>query len=150
MEKKGAVNQYVPHTRGELVAEGGVTVLRRPERSAISVFPPVFTVNLAAGTTPFISRFHGREYSSQCYRPTAPPVVTHGWYRPRLAEFDKLEDGSQEHVLNGGLLIAEVLDAAGRQLDADPVGHEWEYERFQAFCLETYGRRLGPLPKPRG
>lgn len=149
MEKKGAINQYMPYAGGELryseQAKGHLYVPnRRPPGD------PVFTINLAAGVTPFIRHFGGKEYASQCYRLTAAPVVTYANYRPHSTKFNTLDEWSQEHVLNGGLLCDPLDEAIAHQLGQDPVEPGWEYEQFQAWCLSYYGRRLPPAPTPKG
>ena len=148
MEAKGAINQYMPHATGRLRPNP-----RGPgmylERAAQPPGKPVFTINLAAGTTPFVRHFDGREYASQFYRLTAVPVVTHANYRPTREEFDALDEWSQDHVLNGGLLCAPLDEAIRKQLPGDRRGPETEYEQFQAWCLEYYGRRRPPLEAPQ-
>lgn len=125
MEALGAVNAYAPYRwRG----------------------PALWTVNLAAGVTPFIHLWRGREYVSALYCVgvgTGRLTVTHAHYRPARDEFDALPPDVQDHVLNGGLLLAELREA--RQLPDDPVKEEWPYESFQTWCLAYYGRRLPPL-----
>ena len=136
MEARGAVNQYMPYYRKQM-ADG-------------SPAGPVFTVNLAAGVTPFVRHFNGIEYTSQCYRITAQPItVTHGNYRPGPERFKTLDEFAQDHVLNGGLLCEELAVAQNRQIPNDPVEHTWESEQFQAWCLEIYGRRRQTLERPR-
>ena len=134
MERRGQVNQYEPYP---------------PD--AETKLKPVFTINLADGVTPFMKLFHGKEFSSQCYRLSAVRcVVTHGWYRPQADYFGYLDEHTQDHVLNGGLCLAD-LDAAIRfQLPDDPVREDWSYEKFQHWCLSYYGRRRPPLEQPRG
>lgn len=104
------------------------------------------TINLAVGVTPFIHVWDGHEYASNFY--ALPPrtgkvTVRYGHYRPAREEFGRLERALQDHVLNGGLLCAELHEA--RQLPADPVRRDWDYENLQAWCLGYYGRRLPPL-----
>jgi hypothetical protein len=130
MERTGQVNQYDPWKVG---------TGRRP----------VFTVNLANGTTPFMKSFDGVEFASRCYRLDATIcTVTHAWYRPRAGEFGQLDSWSQDHVLNGGLLLADLNSAAVLQLYPDPVPADWEYEQFQGWCLSFYGKRRPPMPTP--
>jgi hypothetical protein len=125
MERRGLINAYTPYkARGEAV----------------------FTVNLADGTTPFMAFFHGVEYNSNCYRLPRPQRagVAFAWYRPGKEVFESLPAGSQSHVLHGGLLSAPLADALARQMREDPVEADWDFERFQKFCLLAYGRRLPP------
>lgn len=121
MEQRGAVNEYRPYkAAGE----------------------PIFVINLSSGVTPFIHFFNGAEYCSGCYRLTRPQSVTvaAAHYRPTKEEFDRLKKDLQDYVLNGGLLC-EPLEQA-RPLAGDPVGADWDYERFQEWCKNYYGRRL--------
>lgn len=107
-----------------------------------------FTVNLANGVTPFMKVFGGVECASSCYRllgGTSEILVEFAWYRPSREEFEKLDDGVQDHVLNGGLLCDTLEVAVSRQMRDDVVEVATDYERFQAFCLERYGKRRGPL-----
>ena len=129
MEKRGQVNCYEPYKWF-----GGQQA-------------DIYSVNLADGVTPFMLFLGGKEYSSLCYRLRKPVLLTIrlGWYRPGRDEFNGLSKDVQDHILNGGLLHAPLSDAASRQLPEDPVRSTWEHEAFQAWCLETYGRRLDPL-----
>jgi hypothetical protein len=127
VERKGQVNQYNPYS--------GVSG------------PLRFTLNLAHGTTPFITFFDSKEYASNVYRLTHVPVVTHVWYRPGVEAFKELDHWTQDHVLNGGLLFGELNKA--QTLADDPVVPEWQYEQFQEWCLAYYGRRLPPMEKPK-
>ena len=108
-----------------------------------------YTINLAAGTTPFVKMFDGIHCQSICYHLRNPPAVTvgHAWYRPRPLYLENLDDESADHVLNGGLLCAELSVAIASQLPEDAVDPKWSYEQFQAFALKTYGRRLPPNPE---
>lgn len=116
---------------------------------------PVYTINLANGVTPFIAFFAGKEFVSRMYRlhGCTGISVRQAWYRPTQPEFHSLNESAQAHVLNAGLLCAPLVLAVTRQLPDDPVMHEWDYERFQEWCLTAYGRRLRPwslaLPLPR-
>lgn len=130
METKGQINRYTPY-RGTGRAH--------------------FTINLANGTTPFLKHFDGVECNSECYRfevPTQRVRVQYAWYRPTMSEFEFLDRWGQDHVLNGGLLCGELTTAVDRQLPDDPVQADWDYEKFQVWCLETYGKRRGPLESP--
>lgn len=37
-------------------------------------------------------------------------LVVHNWVRPTFKQLQKLNDGAQEHVLNGGLMLEDELD----------------------------------------
>ncbi len=104
----------------------------------------IYTINLACGVTPLVHFFGGKEYASMCYRLRKPVLVTvtHANYRPKKQEFDFLDAGAQEHVLNSGLLCAELVVAIKLQYEFDTVELHWDYEKFQKWCLEMYGRRL--------
>lgn len=126
MEKRGQINAYQPYKwQGK----------------------PVFTINLADGVTPFMNFWDGKEYSSSCYRLAGPVAVTvtHGSYRPHRQHFVSVDASMQDHVLNGGLLCDPLALAVDRQLLNDDVDASWDYERFQAWCLEHYGKRRGPI-----
>lgn len=149
MEAKGAVNQYDVYREGRFAAEGGKTVYKPAPKATLAVFPPIFTVNLAAGTTPFIRFFEGVKYSSQCYRLTwQPVVVTYANYRPGAEAFKELTEFEQDHVLNGGLLCGKLGEVT--TLKDDPVEPSWDYERFQRWCLGKYGKRRPPMEEPPG
>lgn len=149
MEARGAINQYTPHARGIMTPNpnGPGVILRRGDPPAGE---PVFTINLAAGTTPFIRAFHDVECASQCYRLSAPRSVSVAFanFRPTRAEFDTLNGYVQDHVLNGGLLCLPLAEAVAKQLPDDPVQTDWDYERFQEWCQSYYGRRRPPLESP--
>lgn len=106
----------------------------------------VYTINLAAGTTPFIKFFDGNEYRSCCY--VLPAVhfknltIGYGWYRPTKEGFDKLRDDSKDHVLHGGLLESPLADAIDRQLPGDTVTDSMPWEQLQAFFLKVYGVKV--------
>lgn len=124
MEKRGQINAYEPWKRyGE---------------------KEVYTINLADGVTSFIHFFEGKEFASIMYRLRRPVLVTvtRGWYRPSPEEFSILIPDVREHVLNAGLLCADLATAIGRQMKNDPVLSEWDYETFQEWCAQVYGARL--------
>jgi len=142
MEKRGAINRYVPYHRTDRVR-----------------YQPVFTINLAHGTTPFLHFFEmpGQskdrgmvECASDCYKLqiTGKVEVTYGHYRPKREEFDKLEPSMQDHVLNGGLLIAKLEVAIINQLEPEKdIGDvDIGFHRFQAFCQFQYGKMKKPEP----
>lgn len=131
MELRGQINCYKPH-------------LRR-----FSFTTEFFTINLAAGATPFVSFFgdNNIECYSEHYNLGSPKRanVQHAWYRPTAEAFAKLEPNVQEHVLNGGLTKATLAEAITLQLPNDTVEQSWDYEQFQTFALKTYGQRLPPM-----
>lgn len=134
MENRGQVNRYVPYKWS-----GG----------------SICTINLAAGTTPFILFEGGREYCSAVYvldqfEPLGQKLrvkVTLGWYRPGRPEFDAKSKDLQDHVLNGGLLHLPLADAVAHQLAKDPVDPSWEYEQFQQWAEIAFGRRFPSKPR---
>ena len=136
MEARGAINRYVPY--------------RKTDRLQ---FPSVYTINLAHGVTPFIRFFESGdkssgkiEYCSDIYRlrvsGNVTITVTHGHYRPKKEEFDKLEASMQDHILNGGLLVAKLEVAIINQLpgNVDISDVNIGYKAFQAFCQAIYGK----------
>ncbi len=129
MEARGQVNCYEPY---------------KGHHGIKKVF---YTINLAAGTTPFMKMFDGIECNSLCYRLRDPRIVsiTHAWYRPSPTVFKRLDEGWHDHILNGGLHCAELPIAIISQMIDDPVTPDWEYERFQEFLLKMYGKRRRPL-----
>lgn len=104
----------------------------------------VYTINLANGVTPFMLILGDKEYQSLCYRLRKPVLleVTIGWYRPTASELSAFPRDMQDHFLNGGLHPAPLQEAISRQLIIDPVRPDWNFEAFQAWCLDVYGRRL--------
>lgn len=141
MEARGLVNQWEtkpiptigPNCGTEKVAVHSMSVQVRR----------TFSLNVACGTTPFCTRINGVEYTSNCYRVMVPRVqVEWVWYRPDRAEFDVLDSGSQHHVLNGGLLRGPLGHGT---LADDPTHPETDFEAFQDFVLQVYGRRLPPM-----
>jgi len=43
-------------------------------------------------------------------------LVVHNWVRPTFEQFLKLNEGAQEHVLNGGLMLEEELGSEGENI----------------------------------
>jgi len=102
------------------------------------------TINLNAGTTPFISRCpycHGNAMSNfylldsfyvDKLRQLQIEVV---WYRPRPEEFSKLALDTQEHIVFGGLI-------SGRIESADPILDEitpdWKLDGILMFIHAAY------------
>lgn len=138
MEAKGLVNQYESKPVSKIGPNVGTEkVAMHCMRVEIH---RVFTLNLAAGTTPFCTFVGGREYFSNFYQVTVSRArVEYVWYRPDRAEFGALGLEVQDHVLNGGLLSAPLGHGT---LADDPTVPEVEYEDFQIWCLSVYGRRL--------
>lgn len=112
---------------------------------------PLFSINLSCGVTPFMHFDHGQEFASTCYRlPPGGIKVTFAWFRPGPEQFKKMMDaGLQDHILNGGLTHAPLVEAAAARLIEDPVDTTWEYKQFAEFCKKTYGRRHGEPFPPR-
>lgn len=129
MEAKGAINQYVPYKNSRT---GKIW----------------YSVNLANGVTAFMKMIEGVECNSCCYRLDPRPakiIVTLAWYRPTRAEFDAMIPEWHHHILNGGLDFGEIGKV--QTMPDDPVECDWEYEKFQEWCLSYYGKRLGPLER---
>lgn len=105
----------------------------------------VYVINLSTGVTPFIHFFDKHEHRSLCYRLRKPVLVTvtHAHYRPTKVEFEDLTPEMQDHILNGGLCLAELEKA--NPLPDDQTDIEWDYDQFQEFCEKIYGKRR---PKP--
>lgn len=143
MELRGKVNCYDP-----------AAVSGTREYKVLMMKPRIFIINLSTGVTPFIHFIEGREYTSRCYNLSGCSMVTvtHAHYRPTKEEFDTLSPDMQDHVMNGGMCIAELTKA--KPLPDDPVEAAWEYEVFQQWCLKTYGKRrpVGDRsdPTPKG
>lgn len=106
-----------------------------------------WTMNLAAGTTPFVQDFNipGElrmvpiSAKSQVCKLTVNVVtVTHGFYRPGRVEFDELEEDKKNHVLKGGLLCAPLRDAIHRQEPTDDLPDLNAYSPWKAFCERVY------------
>lgn len=127
MELKGMINQYIPY-------------LGKASKTVSVKGKSIFTINLANGVTPFIIFFDEVEYASNLYQLTEKPIVSFAWYRPMRVEFDTLSKEMQDHILNGGLLINKLN--LTQQLLVDPVEPDWEFDEFQTWCKEYYGRRL--------
>jgi hypothetical protein len=83
-------------------------------------------------------------------------TVTHGFYRPtpgRLAELnaelqarfpDAGPDGWDDHVLNGGLVLAPLGECRPVPEPEPPYPEHDGHAVFRAFILRLYGRALGP------
>jgi hypothetical protein len=134
MEAIGAVNRYAVYKRSGRLGETPVANF-------------VLVINLANGTTPFMHVFNGQEYASEMYNLQGCRLVTvtHAHYRPTKSEYEYLDKEMQDFVLSGAMLCEPLPVAVSRQIPNDPVKTTWEYEQFQDWCLETYGRRLGKL-----
>lgn len=155
MEKRGGVNFYgfYRHQNGE---PGNRTPKGFGEYVAV--------INLSCGVTPMFHAFGNltdpndrADYGSSLYRVPKPMarrwflttnigpnhmdlVVTHCHYRPTKAEFDTLDSASQEHVLRGGLLIAELGKCV--PVPDDPINHETEWDQFNEWAANYYGCQL--------
>jgi DNA-directed RNA polymerase subunit RPC12/RpoP len=122
-----------------------------------------WTVNLNSGTTPFGIRCPacGTDDSlSSIYRvgravyDLGGVTVTHGFYRPtpgRLAELnaelqarfpDAGPDGWDDHVLNGGLVLAPLGECRPVPEPEPPYPEHDGHAVFRAFILRLYGRAL--------
>lgn len=106
-----------------------------------------WTVNLAAGTTPFIQDFQIEgelralpipAKSQVCMLTVRVVTATHGFYRPGRPEFDQLDEAHKAHVLKGGLLCAPLREAIARQEKTDDLPDLREYARWKAFCERVY------------
>lgn len=114
-----------------------------------------FTMNMHNGTTPsciFCERCRRGTADSNMYRlpmgslmglPMGLSMVCGltidlVWYRPLPADFDQLDAETKDYVLNGALLHAKPGSV---RMASDDVSLDWDYERFQEWCLQTYGVR---------
>lgn len=152
MEKRGAVNFYGFYKRNN-----GKPGMKLPK--GFGEIVPV--INLSNGVTPMFHVFGDltdpedrAEYSSNMYRipktltlkalahqqpkHAIDVLVTHCHYRPTRDEFSKLDKATQEHVLNGGLLIGVLGECV--PLPNDPVTVDMEAEPYFAWAEQYYGR----------
>ena len=69
------------------------------------------------GVTPFTVRCRNCDHGTAVHDKTITEqmasflgVKVHNWVRPTFGQFLKLNEGAQEHVLNGGLMLEDELD----------------------------------------
>lgn len=69
------------------------------------------------GVTPFTIKCRHCEHGTMMHDQTIPEQVAnvmalevHNWVRPTYKQLLKLNEGAQEHVLNGGLMLEDELD----------------------------------------
>ena len=120
------------------------------DRGAINAYRCVkcrkhhLTVNLNAGTTPFMTDCPLCDGAAQScfYRVrhllrNETLTVSHAWYRPDIVKFAGLHLHTQSHVVMGGLLKGELRVAVNSAI-ADSVEADWELEQLIAFMRDTY------------
>lgn len=79
----------------------------------------IVTIDLVKGTTPFMMRCPycaALGAQSSFYSVPQNLLPTAEWYKPDEAEYAKLDDGTKEHVDQGGLLVRPVPDETLRIL----------------------------------
>lgn len=76
-----------------------------------------FTRYKDKGVTPFTVRCRNCEHGTAVHEKTITEqmasmlgVVVHNWVRPTFEQLLKLDEGAQEHILNGGLMLEEELE----------------------------------------
>lgn len=76
-----------------------------------------FTRYKDKGVTPFTVRCRNCEHGTAVHEKTITEqtasllgVKVHNWVRPTFEQLLKLNEGAQEHVLNGGLMLEEELE----------------------------------------
>lgn len=69
------------------------------------------------GVTPFTVRCRNCDHGTAVHDKTITEqmasvlgIKVHNWVRPTFGQFLKLNEGAQEHVLNGGLMLEDELD----------------------------------------
>jgi len=109
-----------------------------------------YTINLSAGTTPFVTQCQHCGFAtaeSRVYRLDRPTslAVTKCWYRPTKQEFDlQILGGSlQQHVRMGGLLYGDIAKAV--PLPNDETGERWDELRLDIYMKRIYGDNGVPV-----
>lgn len=118
----GLVEEYV--TRGTTLVERFYTIRLAPgapTRVATFDWPGSHRPVKATSNSPYLTANLG-------------VFVLFGWYRPTKKEFDALGTFARAHVLKGGLLLAKLEDAIGRNVYGLVAQKEWP-----EFCHQIYG-----------
>ncbi len=97
---------------------------------------PIYTINLSVGITPYMHLIDDKAYTSCSYQLRCPTQITikYGWYRPSLAEYNRLPGDFKEYIRRGGLICGVIEEI--EPLKDDPVEPGWRYE-FHQF-VEAY------------
>lgn len=81
------------------------------------------------GVTPFTIKCRHCEHGTMIHGQTIPeqvaslmPFEVHDWVRPTFDQFLKLNEGAQEHVLNGGLMLEDELDCEDKNIVKEKFG----------------------------
>jgi hypothetical protein len=102
-----------------------------------------FTINLNTGVTPFsilCPNCCGYECYSNFYdlRIFDSIHVSHVWYRPQKHVFDTLPSHTQDHILNGGLILGDI----GCSVLYDNIDPKISVELWDEYVLKIYGKKL--------
>lgn len=81
------------------------------------------------GVTPFTIKCRHCEHGTMMHDQTISEQVAnvmafevHNWVRPTFEQLQKLSDGAQEHVLNGGLMLEDELDSKDESMIKEKFG----------------------------
>lgn len=81
------------------------------------------------GVTPFTIKCRHCEHGTMTHDQTISEQVAnvmafeiHNWVRPTFEQLQKLSDGAQEHVLNGGLMLEDELDSEDESMIKEKFG----------------------------
>lgn len=130
MQAKGIVNCYthVPTERG---------VLSEPSE--------IYTMNMNAGTTPFMITIDGKRYTSRfCNLPKNRGVnISYVFYRPGFIEFQTLDLATKLHILQGGL----VYKPLNNTYFEDNIHEKMTEEELRVALAKLYGTTYEVLSK---
>lgn len=118
MEKKELKKMY-----GKLVAEIETAKMFDGRNTGVDVYVcekcgfQFYTRYKDKGVTPFTVKCHNCNCGTAIHSKTISEqkanflcVNVHNWVRPTFEQLLKLNDGTQEHVLNGGLMLEDELE----------------------------------------
>ena len=81
------------------------------------------------GVTPFTIKCRHCEHGTMTHDQTISEQVAnvmafevHNWVRPTFEQLQKLSDGAQEYVLNGGLMLEDELDSKDESMIKEKFG----------------------------
>lgn len=81
------------------------------------------------GVTPFTVRCRNCNHGTAIHKDTISEecaeregFIVHNWVRPTFEQLQKLSDGAQEHVLNGGLMLEDELDNEDENIVKEKFG----------------------------